>query len=87
MSWNELKANYIKGHLAKPLMSPKTRLNAFDRIEKLIIAHFPDIIIKPEMLRNIPKSVFKGKLAKYKESGVLNGSEESVINGIYRLLD
>ncbi len=86
MNWNEIKSIYTNDHLAKPLVSPATRLNAFNRIEDIVKVHFKHIFNNPALLKELSKKEFKSQLSQFKTSGVLNGSEESVVNGIYKLL-
>lgn len=86
MNWKEIKSKYTNDHLKKPLVSPATRLNAYDRIEAIVKIHFKDIFNNPAHLKEISKKKFKSQLAKCKASGVLSGSEESVVNGIYKIL-
>jgi hypothetical protein len=87
MTWSDIRTIYTNDHLKKPLVSPATRLNAYDRIEAIVKVNFTDIFNNPALLKELSKKEFKSQLAKFKASGVLSGSEESVINGIYKILD
>lgn len=84
-TWEELKALYIKEHLAKPLKNHQIRLNALDGIEKLLTNHFPGIIENPEGLINMDKKDLFEKLAFHKGKP-LNSAEKSVLNELIRLM-
>ncbi|MBN2597591.1 MAG: hypothetical protein JXR82_12485 [Marinifilaceae bacterium] len=85
-NWKKLKQLYLKNHLEKEyLVSPETRVNALNRIEKLMKANFPDIVKQPKFLKQIPKDKFLLEL-KLKKGAELNGAEISVINGFYKFL-
>lgn len=86
MTWSDIRTIYTNDHLKKPLVSPATRLNAYDRIEGIVQVHFNHIFNNPALLKELSKKEFKSQLAKFKASGVLSGSEESVVNGIYKIL-
>jgi hypothetical protein len=86
-NWRKLKQLYLKDHLDKKhLASPETRVNALNRIEKLIKADFPQIVAQPKFLKKIPKEKFLVEL-KLKKGAELNSSEISVINGFYKFLN
>lgn len=85
-NWTKLKKFYVKDHASKEyLVSPQTRLFAVESLEKLFKQHFPHIISQPKFLKQIPKEDFMNEV-KLKKGSNLSGSEESVINGLYKFL-
>lgn len=86
-NWKKLKQLYLKDHLDKGhLVSPETRVNALNNIEKLMKIYFPQIVAQPKFLKQIPKEKFLVEL-KLKKGAELNGAEVSVINGFYKFLN
>ena len=84
-NWKKLKNLYLKDHLNKDLASPQTRVNALERIDKLMNTYFPAYVKQPKFLKQVPKEQFLKEL-KLKKGADLNSSEESVIHGFYKFL-
>jgi hypothetical protein len=85
-NWTKLKNLYVKDHESKEyLVSPQTRLNAVDALEKLFQIHFPLILKQPKFLKQYGREEFKEEV-KLKKGSDLNGAEISVINGLYKFL-
>lgn len=83
--WQELKELYIEDHLSKKLQRPDMRLNSLKKVEEMLLISVPAIIKNPYDLRRIGKNMLLEKLEEHK--GVsLNGTEKSVVNGLYTLL-
>ena len=85
MNWAHLKNEYISSHLSSKVKFPQVRLNALKRKEENIKKNFPDLI-DPEKLKEAEKFQFKSKLTRHKKNEKLNGAEDSVINGLYKIL-
>jgi len=85
-NWTKLKNLYVKDHQSKDLVSPQTRLYAVESLERLFKVHFSHIINQPKILKQIQKEQFMAEV-QLKKGSNLNGSEESVINGLYKFLN
>ena len=85
-NWTKLKRLYVDDHNLKDhLKSPQTRLNAVERIEALFSIHFPHILKQIKFLNNYKVNDFKTEVA-LKKGAKLSGSEQSVINGLFKFL-
>ena len=83
MNWNEIRISIDKDLNTRGLVNPNIRINALERLEGIMKAHFKEFLNDPSLLKKIDKNLFKEQLAKYKPNGKLNGAESSVINEIY----
>lgn len=57
-----------------------------DRLDKLMAGRFPNFLSNPKVLLDVGKEAVSKELARLKETGSLNGAEESVLNQIFALL-
>ena len=85
MSWNKIKKSIQTDLLSRDLKNPNIRLNALERVEKLLITENPKLIRNPEAeFQTINKNELKENLSVYKKSGKISASESSIINEIYK---
>ena len=85
ITWAELKRLYLDDHLSKGLKRPEIRINALNKIEKLIKGNFPEIIENPVLLVSFDKKEFLEKLDECKGSP-LNSAEKSVTTGLIKFM-
>lgn len=84
--WKNLKNLYLKDNIdKKKLVTPKSKVDALENIDALMVTHFPQIVKQPKFLKQIPVDQFLKEL-KWKKGSVLSSAETSVINGIYKFL-
>lgn len=86
MGWSEIRDAIHADLLARGLKEPRLRLTALDRIEKLMAGRFPNFLSNPKVLLDVGKEAVSKELARLKETGRLNGAEESVLNQIFARL-
>ena len=85
MSWNKIKKSIQTDLLSRDLKNPNIRLNALERVEKLLTTENPKLIRNPETeFQTINKNELKKSLSVYKKSGKISASESSIINEIYK---
>ena len=85
MSWNTIKKSIQNDLISRGLKNPNIRLNALERIERLLKVNFPKMIENPTTEFNmIDKKELKQKLSDFKESDKISGAENSIINEIYK---
>ncbi len=84
MLWVELKLSVRKVIRARELANHNIRLNALDRVDEIVKAHFRHVVDNPEVLLTIGKNEFKDQLSMYKD---LSGAESSVINNLFQILE
>lgn len=82
-SWKHTKEAYIKDHLSKPLESPSTRLNALNNIEEAITRYNYKLLDEDTVFRKYSKESFMDFYMSLKGKP-MNGSEKSVINGLFK---
>lgn len=82
-SFDQAKAAYLLDHNAKSLAKPQLRINALSAIENCFIEKFPEALKDQRLFDNISKPYFS-KLYECLKGRSLNGSESSVINGLYK---
>ena len=86
MGWYEIKSAIRADLLARGLKQPRLRLNALDRLEKLLARLLPNFLSNPKILLDVGKEAVSKELAGLKETGSLNGAEKSVLNQIFERL-
>jgi hypothetical protein len=85
MSWSSIKDSIQTDLLSRDLKNPNIRLNALERVEKLLTTKSPALIKNPEVeFRSIDKNELKESLSSFKKSGKISASESSIINEIYK---
>lgn len=85
-NWKNLKNLYLKDNLdKKKLVTPQTKIDAFQSIETIMNNHFPEYVKQPKFLKQIPKEQFLREL-KLKKGNDLSATETSVITGVYKVL-
>lgn len=85
MSWERIKLLIQTDLLSRGLESSNVRLNALERVEKLLTTMNPELIKNPEIeFRSINKNELKETLSTFKKSGKISAAESSIINEIYK---
>lgn len=84
--WPEIKSAIQADLLARSLKAPQLRLNALDRLEKLLTELWTDFPSNPKILESLDKDTVSTKLAALKKNGKLNGAEKSVLSEILKRL-
>jgi len=86
LSWADLKFSIQVSLKNRGLKDPAIRLRALDNLEIIISKNFMDVINDPSLLKLIEKNSFKSSLAPFKQNGILNGAEKSIVNEIYKIV-
>lgn len=84
--WINIKSTIKNDLLFRNLKDPKIRLGALENLETLLKKYFYNEYCNPIEFLKIKKETLKKKLGNYKNNGILNKAEESIINNIYDYL-
>ena len=85
-NWKIFKSKYLKDNLdKKKLVTPKSKVDALNVIDTLMLKHFPEFVKQPKFLKQIPMEQFLKEL-KWKKDSELNRAETAVIAELYKLL-
>ena len=82
MKWEEIKRSIVEDLSSRGLKGPMIRIRALDKIEAIMLLHYPSYIENPDEFKKIGKEEFKRQISE-KKGRDLNGAEKSVINEIY----
>lgn len=85
MNWFQLRNIIRKEIETSGLKSPKTRIGGLESVDELIRTHFMELSKNPSLIMKISKEKFKAMLSG-KKGKALNGTEESIVNNIYKKL-
>jgi hypoxanthine-DNA glycosylase len=83
MLWIELESKIRQLLEERGLAKPSIRLNALNKLGRVIKSKFPNIYSNPDSLLQIDKNKFKEMLSQYKK---LNSAESSIVNTFYQIL-
>lgn len=82
-TWTEVKNDYVKDHLSKPLKAPNIRIKALENIEAALKEKNKDLLNDGTLFKRYNENSLRDYYQKLKGKQ-LNSAEKSVIHSLFK---